>query len=347
MRHPLPRRGVLHTGLGALALSAAPGLRKPRAQTLRTLTIDTLASVAAVNIPMQQALAEGLAQIPGYGPANAQHTEHITMVTESVIAGSAEMGDADIIATLAAAEAGADLKIIGLSYNGTSQVIIVNAEKVARIEDLQNPGVSVAVNSIGDFMHVLLIGVLAKRNIDTTKINIVTLGGSNARTRALLAGRVDAVTVHIEQALELMKLGNFKILVKPWDEFPIYFSAGVIATESWLNKPGNAPAAVAYLKAVLTAFRRSNADFPWYGTQFRKLSSSREARAMTDPQIRPGYDILRDQVKAWPDDMGTMTADNFQSLMPLYQRAGVLKGKLDFTKVIDRTYLDMALSEMG
>ena len=73
----------------------------------------------------------------------------------------------------------------------------------------------------------------------------------------------------------------------------------------------------------------------------------RVGQAMTDAQIRPGYDVLRDQVKAWPDDMGTLTVANFRLLMPLYQQAGVLKGTLDFAKVIDRIYLDQALKEVG
>ncbi|MEJ0070671.1 MAG: ABC transporter substrate-binding protein [Pseudomonadota bacterium] len=349
MTHPrIGRRAFLATALGGAGLAVLPALRlaRVRAQAKRSLTIDTLASVAAINVPMQQVLNEGLGEQPGFTPAQIQRNEHMPMGIQSVVSGTTDMGDGDVPSILRAAEAGADVRILGLSYNNTSQAIVVNGDRLKTLEELQKPNITIAVNSAGDFMHVILIGTLLKHKIDPTKVTVVEIGGSVNRTRALLAGKVDAATIHIEQAGSIAERGNFQILVRPWQEYPAYFSAAIFATESWLQKPGNRPAALAFVKATLIAFRKTNADFAWYEEKYRKYNSSKEARTAPTATIQETWRLLRDEVKGWPDDMETLTVENFVSLKPAYQAAGAIKGTVDFAKLVDRSILDQALAEL-
>ncbi|MFG1186840.1 ABC transporter substrate-binding protein [Xanthobacter aminoxidans] len=347
----LSRRDLLRTSLSAGAalggiLTLGP-VSRAFAAAPRVLKVNTLASAAAVNVPMQAALRMQLGKISGFADAEVRPTAKIPQIAQEVIAGSADIGDADVASTLAAAEAGADLKIIGLSYSNTSQVIVVNADKTKSLEEIATNGGTIAVNSIGDFMYVMLIGVLQKRNIDPKKVNFIEMGSSGDRARALLAGRVDAVPMHIEQAAQLKERGNYQILVRPWQEYPNWFSAVIMTTGAWLQKDENKLAAVALLKAVLTSFRSTDADYAWYKAQVGQYASSKELKAAGDDFLKPIWKTLTEDIKAFPPKMETLTPDDVAKVIPVYKAAGALNGTVDLNKLIDRTYLEQAIKELA
>lgn len=344
----ITRRKLLLTATGGMIATALPGLGgAARAADDRSLRFDTLGASLGINVPLHQALHEGIATYPGQAAATVQPTQMISQIVQSIIAGSADLGDADVISTLAAAEAGANVKIIGLSYNSASQVIIINKDKVSSLEDLTQPGRSVAVASMGDFVHCLLAGALHKRGIAVNDVAVMEIGGSTNRTKAFLAGRVDAAAIHIDQASALMSQGNYEILMKPWEEYDVWFNAVIVATGEWLERPENKTAAVDLLKATLTAFRKANTDAAWYEENYRKFVSSKTAKTAPASYIEDMRKILSQDVKAWPDDMQTMTVENFKKVVPTYQLVGTIKGTADLSKIVDRTYLDQALKELS
>jgi NitT/TauT family transport system substrate-binding protein len=205
----------------------------------------------------------------------------------------------------------------------------------------------VAVNSKGDFTHVLLVGPLLKRGVDLSKVTVVEIGGSGARMRALLAGRVDAVPVHFDQAFDLAKQGNYPVLLEPAKEYRAWFGEVYFATTEWLKKAENGRAAVDVLKATLMAFRRASKDFAWFAEQYRKHSTVQDAAKTPDETIRPVWEILVRQVNAFPGGMESFTVENFKDLIPVYKAADALQGTVNVEKAIDRTYLDQALKELG
>ncbi|MGY3410828.1 NitT/TauT family transport system substrate-binding protein [Bradyrhizobium sp. GM5.1] len=347
MIQPIDRRAVLRQGAVGIGLAALGSPHLALAQVPRILKINTLASAAFVNVPVQAAVRSLLGQQPGFANAEVRPTAKIPQIIQEVIAGTADLGDADIASTLAAAEAGADLKIIGLSYSNTSQVIVTNADKTKSLEALAAAGGTVAVNAVGDFMYVMLIGVLQKRGIDPKKVNFIEMGSSGDRARALLAGRVDAVPMHIEQAVQLRERGDFQILVRPWQEYDNWFSIVLATTGEWLRKDENKKAAVAVLKSVLTAFRKTDDDYAWFKAAVGEYASTKALKSAGDDLVKPVWTTLRTEVKAFPRSMETLTPDAFAQLIPFYKAAGALKGTPDLTALIDRTYLDLALKELG
>lgn len=346
MFESMNRRDLLRAGAGGLS-ALALGSGAALAAAPRTLKINTLASAAAVNVPMQSALRAGLGRIDGFAAAEVRPTAKIPQIAQEVVAGSVDLGDADVASTLAAAEAGADLKIIGLSYGNTSQVIVVNADKTKSLEDVAKTGGAIAVNSIGDFMYVMLIGVLQKRKIDPSSVNFIEMGSSGDRARALLAGRVDAVPMHVEQAAQLAQKGNFQILVRPWQEYDDWPSAVVMTTGAWLRDDANKAAAVAVLKAILTSFRQADDDYGWYKTQVAEYASSKELKAADDAFLKPVWSTLTTEIKAFPKTMDGLTAEQFGKVIPIYKQAGALKGTVDLGRLIDRAYLEQALKELS
>jgi hypothetical protein len=104
-------------------------------------------------------------QVRPSGVATGASNAAITFRAAAAKAGSAKVGTGDAISTLRAAAAGVDLRIIGNCFMNTS------FETVRTDKDHVKPGVTLAVNSLGDFTHVMLIHPLQKRGIDLRKVN--------------------------------------------------------------------------------------------------------------------------------------------------------------------------------
>lgn len=347
----ISRRDVLKSMAGGAAVGILGGRLAGSvpawAQSGRVLDIAIVGFTLGIHVPSIAAMKDILPTFPGYAAAKTTRFASQRVITQTIVSGQGDVGGGDPIITMRAAEAGAEVKIIGLVFNNTDLVFLANGNKIKQLQDLQNPGTVVAVNSKGDFTHVLLVGPLLKRGIDLTKVTVVEIGGSGARTRALLAGRVDAVPVHFDQALELAKEGNYPVLLDPAKEYKAWFGEVYFATADWLRKPENKRAAVDFLKANLMAFRRATKDFAWFADEYRKYSTDKDAAKAPDETIRPVWDILRQQVNAWPANMDTFTVENFKELVPVYKAAEALQGTVNVDKVVDRTYLDQALKELA
>ncbi|HTU02645.1 MAG TPA: ABC transporter substrate-binding protein, partial [Candidatus Sulfotelmatobacter sp.] len=177
---------LLGLGAGAGALSSMAAPRAARAQAGRVLDVPIVGFALGSHIPSIVALKDILPTFPGYAPAKTTRFASQRVITQTIVSGSGDIGGGDPIITIRAVEAGADVKIIGLVFNNTSLVFVANGNKIKSLQDLQKPGTVVAVNSKGDFTHVLLVGPLLKQGIDLSKVTVIEIGGSGARTRALL-----------------------------------------------------------------------------------------------------------------------------------------------------------------
>lgn len=311
----------------------------------RVLTGHILGNTLAIHIPGVAALYEGLPAL-GYAPPKLNRVDSMQVLTQSIIGKSAELGETDISSTLQASTVGADLKVIGLVYANASLVFVANADVVKDFSDLQKPGVVVAVNSKGDWIHAMLTGPLTKRGVDPNKVTIVEIGGSGSRVQALLANRVQAVPVHFDQTPEILSKGNYKILLKPWEEYKVYIAECWVVNGEWLKNPDNRRLAVDIQKATIASFRRANREPKYFGDMYRKYSTIKGAADMTDEMLRPVWETMSKTAKAWPDD-GMFSKTHFQELMPAYKSVGAFAKEPDLDKLLDTSITEQALKELG
>lgn len=307
------------------------------------LKIDILGFALGIHVPVTVALFDSLPKL-GYSPTY-NRVESMRTVVQTVISGAVDMGASDAIVALSAAEAGADVKVVGLLYRSTSHVFVVNADRVKDFKDLEDPKNVVAVNSKGDIIHVMLVGPLQKRGIDLAKVNIVEVGGSGARMRGLLSGRLHAVPLHFDQASEVMRQGNYKILFAPSQEYRAWMHEVWVVKSSWLKEKKNERAVIDLLKASMTAFRHANADLAWFGAGYRKHVTLSDAKSATDESLRPLWNGLRNDVKAWPAKM-EVRLDDFRELVPFYRQAGAIRGTLKIDQIIEPSLAQQAASEL-
>jgi NitT/TauT family transport system substrate-binding protein len=337
----ISRRDALRTIGGAGLLPMLP--RAARAQGRRPIGMNFLGFCLGIHVPTTAAMLDLLPE-QGYVP-EMKRIEQIRTVVQSVISGATEMGEGDPIVAMSAVESGADVKVVGLWYMNTSLVFLANADKVRELKDLADPRNVIAVNQKGDITHVMLVGPLLKRGVDIDKLNIVEIGGSGGRMRALLSGRVHAVPVHFDQAAEVMKQGNYKILFEPWKEYRAWINEVWVVKSSWLKDKKNERAVIDVLKATMTGFAKAQ-DFAWYADAYRKHATLKEAKTATDDVIRPLWEGLKNEVGAWPMKTG-LNLEDFRELLPVYKQADAIQGTAKLEDVMEPSLAQQAISELG
>ncbi len=336
----LTRRDALKAAAAAGLCAVAPAFGQA---AKRPLKVNLLGFALGIHVPTTTAVLDLLPGM-GYEPIT-QRLDQIRTNTQTIIAGAAELGETDPITVLSAVEQGADLKIVGLWYLQTSLVFLANADKVHDYKDLEKPDNIVAVNGKGDITHVMLLGPLLKRGVDVKKLNIVEIGGSGARMQALQSGRVAAVPVHFDQAAGLVKTGKYKVLLEPWKEYSPWINEIWACSGAWLKKKENERAVIDLLKAQMTAFRRANADLDWYTENYRKHVTLKDAKTATPEKIRPVWEGLTRDIKAFPNVM-EMKIEWFDALLPAYVQAGAVEGKVKPAQVIETSLAAQAASEL-
>lgn len=342
----LSRRDTLKLFAASAGAGLAGNLALPAwAQAKPELAVQILGYTLSIHIPAITALHEGLPAL-GYPKPKMDRMESMQVLTQSLVANSVNFGESDVVSALRASAAGADLRITGLVYNNTSQVLVVNADQIKDFKDLEKPGNVIAFNSKGDFIYVLLSGIMARRGVDIDKVTFVEVGGSGSRMRALLAGRVSAVPVHFDQAAKIVKQGNYKVLANPTEVFDPWLSEVWLSNAKWLEQEGNRRAAVDLQKATIASFRKANSDFNYFAESYRKYATVKGAAEATDDELRPVWSDLVNEIKAWPNDGGFKRA-YFDQLLPVYRDAEALDGDPNLDRLVDTSIVEQALQELG
>lgn len=342
----ITRRDLLkHAGMGMSAAAMLSNIPLSFAQNKRAVKAQILGYTLAIHVPAIMALNEGM-QALGYSASDMNRIESMQVLTQSIVAGAAEVGESDVVSALRAGSVGADVKMVGMVYNNTSQVLVVNADKIKTYADFKNKDNAIALNSTGDFIYVMLSGIFERNGIDIQDTTVVEVGGSGSRMRALLGGRVAAVPVHFDQAADILKQGNYKVMIEPWKIYNPWLSEAWLVQGSWLKNADNARAITDLLKATLTSFRKANESLSYFSEGYRKYATIKDAKSATEAELKPVWEQLSKQVKAWPND-GGFRLKYFEELLPVYVKAGTVKRGANIARVIDTQYIDKALKELG
>jgi ABC-type nitrate/sulfonate/bicarbonate transport system substrate-binding protein len=284
--------------------------------------------------------------LPGYASPKIVRINQIRVVTQTMVGGTVDIGESDPPTVLAAIEAGAPLKIVGKPYNSSSLTLVVNADKIKTYADLAKPDIKVAIGGEGDITHVMLVAPLMKNGVNYDNLNIVELPGSGTRLSALLSGRIDAGNLHFDQRADVAGRGNFKPLIEPWKEFATWTNEVWVVRAEWLKKSENERALVHFLKANVMACRKANSDFDWYLDSFRKYVTLPDAAEMTAEKLGPIWQILKDEVRAWPSD-GAFGVKDVDDMIPFCKAAGAVRGVVKAVDIVETKYMQQAVKELG
>lgn len=307
------------------------------------LRVNIPANSLGVHVPYMAALNEIFPEL-GHPKPVIERVKQLSTITQSVLGGQTDLAAGDAISTLRAVEAGANLAIIGNAFMNTSLVFVVNGDKIETLKDLEKDDVTVAVNSKGDFTHVMLIGPMKDAGVDVDSVEVIKMGGSGNRMRALIAGKVDGVPLHFDQAEQLAEQGNFKVLIRPAEFYDAFLGEVWIVSDEWLSDPANKAIAKDVLKATAMAFRRTQDDFAWYADMYRKYGTNEKMANASDDEIRMTYDYLVEN-GVFPRDLNHDRAV-YETLLPVYVDAGAVRGTVELDDVVDTQLSDAAVAEL-
>ena len=127
--------------LKSLSLALAAGMlqtswlgragAQPRvAEGGQPLAINLLGFSLGIHVPAVAGAVDLLPATPGYQAPKVVRIPQNRTLTQTLIAGSADIAETDVVTIVQEVEAGADLTIIGNVYNNTSIVFVANADKV-------------------------------------------------------------------------------------------------------------------------------------------------------------------------------------------------------------------------
>lgn len=203
----------------------------------------------------------------------------------AVVSGQADVALLDPVEAIkAVANGDAPVKYIG-SLSQTTDYVVIALPDVT-LDNLD--GKTFATAGAGTAGDVIASSALAQSNVDMSKVQKVTVGGTSARLTSLLSGQVDMAPVHAPDAVPAIATGKVKLLLNTGEVLGSYLQQGLIASDTFLKDKATAQAVVS---AFIDAERAASQD----ETEYLSLAKANDLLGdMTDADTKEGYKQLKD-----------------------------------------------------
>ncbi len=257
----------------------------------------------------------------------------------AVISGSADVALLDPVEAIkAVANGDAPVKYIA-SLSQTTDYVLLSQPKFT----LSNlAGATFATAGAGSAGDVIASAALAESNVDMTKVQRVTVGGTTARVTAILSGQVDLAPVHAPDAVPAVATGKVKILLNAGKVLGSYLQQGLIASDTFLKD-------TATTQAVVTAFIDAERWASGNGPQYIATAASNNLMgSLTAAQATDAYQALKDS-----KIFATNGAICEQSVTDTLKHDYEIKGGLTqattpaYSKWVDATFVNAYLKDKG
>lgn len=238
----------------------------------RTLQIGILPSVDFLGLYV--------AQEKGYFQEQGLQLELKTMsggaeIIPAILGGSLDLGITNTFSHILAKDGGFDLKAIAggsvqTKARPTHGILVRGDSPIKTAKDLE--GKTLAINTLNNIDHVMLMEWLEKNGADPKKVNFVEIPFPQ-HAAALAQGRVDASAPTAPFPTVIQSQGGKLIARHYVDVVDRVLIAYYVTSNDWLQKPGNADAARRFAAAV----DRGNKLV---------MENEKEARAIAVKQLR-------------------------------------------------------------
>jgi NitT/TauT family transport system substrate-binding protein len=215
--------------------------------------VDTAAMFMAVEKGFFTAEGLALEPVPMAGGA---------LMVQGVTSGDLQIGWSNVISLYQAHVEGFDLKLVagGATHvkgpNEDHALIVPQASPLIRAKDLE--GKTLAVNTLHNIVHLMAMAWIDKNGADASKVKFVELPFPQMEA-ALVAGRVDAVSIHEPFATAALEKAATRVLAHPWgDVIPKFLIGGWFASGKWIQK--NKEAVQAFVRAINRGIDAIQAD---------------------------------------------------------------------------------------
>jgi NitT/TauT family transport system substrate-binding protein len=151
-----------------------------------------------------------------------QHFESGSINMRALLARAVDVSDVETALILGAVGNGADLRVIGTHCQGLHFALYAKKD----IRSLQGlKGKSFGISGIGGLPHVVILALLDRQKLDPSSLDLLTVGGTGARLKSLIAGKIDATLGEFSPTVEADP--NLHRLMIVSQELPLYMAQGL------------------------------------------------------------------------------------------------------------------------
>jgi len=201
--------------------------------------------------PMFMAMEKGLFKAEGLELETVPMAGGAVIV-QGVTSGDLQFGWTNVISLYQAHVEGFDFKFIAggainaRGSNETHAIVVGVNSPIKAAKDLE--GRTVAVNTLNNIVHLLAMAWVDKNGGSSRKVKFVEIPFPQMEP-ALVAGKVDAISVQEPFAAVVARRPETRVLANPWgDVLPRFLIASWFASEKWLQKNRNT--AQAFVRAL-------------------------------------------------------------------------------------------------
>lgn len=247
----------------------------------------------------------------------------------NTLAGDLPFGEVALSAAVEAINKGLPLKVIGTGAQSVADILwmVKKGSPMHSIKDIE--GKKIGFTAPGSVTNMLILMAMKAQGIDASKVKLVPAGGIGANVTAVLNGAIDAgmsgEPIWAENEDKLQPLFWTKDVLPP-----NMMQTVAVTTEEYAHDPAGA----AKLKAIL-AGRRMGVAF---------IEAHPEEAAAIVARAYSGDAALYAKVfkrfiafHYWSD--GRFDLDGMNRMVEGLQIVGQQKGPVDWSKIIDRSFL--------
>ncbi len=218
---------------------------------------------------------------------------------------------------------------------------LIESGRVKQLSDIK--GLRFANGAPGSSASSVIYKVLQKAGLEITDIEEVSMGFPQ-QVQALESGAIDiamppdpAMTVAINRGIAVPILNG-------WDVYPVHQVAVTLYSGDFAK---NSPdAARRFMRAFLKGVRYHNDSLNEKG-EFTGPQGDEVVKILTEYGPFKDPQVYRSFILAFCDPNGELDMASLQEDIAIFQKLKLLEKPVDINKVVDRTFLDWALKELG
>ena len=208
---------VVKAAVAALCAALASGSALAQAPALKV----GLPSLSMFTVMHRLAEERGYYQREGVKIEN-MHFESGSINMRALLARAVDVSDVETALILGAVGNGADLKVIGTHGQGLHFALYAKKD-IKSLKELS--GRSFGISGIGGLPHVVILALLDRQGLDPAPVKMLAVGGTGARLKSLIAGKIDATLGEFSPTVEADQ--NLHRLMIVSQELPLYMAQGL------------------------------------------------------------------------------------------------------------------------
>ncbi len=249
----------------------------------------------------------------------------------NVLAGDLLYGEPSLAATVTAIQAGADIKIVSGNAHTVSDIAwaTMPGSPIKSIKDIK--GKRLGFTNPGSTTQALTLLLLEKAGLTTSDVTMTKTGGFGPGLTALEAGGVDIMA--ITEPLTSKYKAKYKYVIHAKDIFPQMNNVlGITTGKAAANRPND-------VKCVIAA-RRKGVEFMYeHPKEAAKIIA--KAYKMEDDIIESAVlNLINGSVDGVPYwGPGRFHYEGMDNMLRAQRMVGAVKGDVDWSKMVDESFL--------